>query len=243
MSATIDFQAFTSSSGEFIIKELAILSHQTLRVQHWIFKPPYEESCIDSASRQIKQWLEKNHHGLKWASGNIEYTRLKSILLVAVMHYNTLYVKGREKAQHLKNLLERHVIDLTDLGCPSLKTLPHLQFYCEQHQENKMQCAQQNVYRLAQWCLDNPDVTDMKLYNARLKSFAAFSNVNVKAEDLANTGFYYCYWNDTVACAYCNVELHQWMATDIPREEHKRWSPRCPFINDKTLMQDVCGIY
>jgi Inhibitor of Apoptosis domain len=242
MSASIDFQAFTSSSGEFIIKELAIISHQDFKVQHWIFKPPYSENCVSAATRKIKTWLENNHHGIKWSQGNTDFTRLKSTLLFVTIPYKVLYVKGKEKAKHLQTLLERHVIDIADLGCPALKDLPHLPFYCKHHQETKMQCALQNVFRLAQWCMEQSDITNMKQYSARLKTFKHFPSVNVKPEDLAESGFYYCHKNDTVTCVYCNVELSQWQPTDKPQEEHKRWSPRCPLITSFTLGPDVCGI-
>lgn len=159
MSATIDFQAFDSSDGGFVIKELAIINHHNYEVEFWVFKPPFEEKNLDPHSRRTAQWLKYNHHGLDWNDGNVDFCKLKRLIRAAVLPYHTLYAKGYEKAGYLQGILHRPVIELATLGCPSLYALPCLDYQCFNHYKPDMQCAINNAVRLAYWCNHN-GVTD-----------------------------------------------------------------------------------
>ena len=53
----------------------------------------------------------------------------------------------------------------------------------------------------------------------------------VDKNELAAAGFYFTDFKDVVCCTFCYVRLVQWKQEDMPYEEHKRWSPACPFIN------------
>ncbi len=49
-------------------------------------------------------------------------------------------------------------------------------------------------------------------------------------EDLAKSGFYYFNQGDACQCIYCLIILSDWTETDVPNQEHRKWSNRCPFV-------------
>ena len=63
----------------------------------------------------------------------------------------------------------------------------------------------------------------------------------VHAEDLARSGFVYTGNQDSVQCFRCEVALRGWEHGDTAEGEHRRHSPRCPFLNemDRGLLQNV----
>jgi len=50
---------------------------------------------------------------------------------------------------------------------------------------------------------------------------------------MAAAGFYYLRRDDIVRCAFCGVEVGNWVVGDDPKEDHKKWAPRCAFINGR----------
>lgn len=64
---------------------------------------------------------------------------------------------------------------------------------------------------------------------------------------MAAAGFYYpgysydvcdckaSFRTDTVRCAFCGIMLRDWKAGDNPVAEHKKWSPSCKFVIEKTM--------
>lgn len=48
---------------------------------------------------------------------------------------------------------------------------------------------------------------------------------------LAEAGLYYTKEGDVVKCFACDVKLSQWLSTDIPLCEHRKWSPGCIFLS------------
>jgi hypothetical protein len=52
----------------------------------------------------------------------------------------------------------------------------------------------------------------------------------MNVENLAKSGFYYFNQGDSCQCIYCLIIISDWTETDIPKVEHRKWSPACPFI-------------
>ncbi|RZC35564.1 BIR and/or zf-C3HC4 3 domain containing protein [Asbolus verrucosus] len=98
---------------------------------------------------------------------------------------------------------------------------------------------------------------DHQIEANRLKTFENWDNEAVTPEMLAKAGFYSLNnSNDLVKCAFCNAEVCRWEPGDNPLEEHRKWSPNCPFLKQKQQQmnlppflkdlppgQDVCGIH
>ncbi|XP_050710369.1 baculoviral IAP repeat-containing protein 7-B-like [Eriocheir sinensis] len=57
----------------------------------------------------------------------------------------------------------------------------------------------------------------------------------LKPEDLARDGFIYLREADHCACVFCRGIVGAWEKGDIPRKEHQRHFPQCPFVNGKPV--------
>lgn len=157
MEFVLDFQGFKSGNNDFIVKEMAIISIDGQIYELQLFQPPCSFSELPSDVKKQVLWLEKQYHGLYWGSGFRQYSDLKDIFKGLNIDGN-VYVKGKEKQQFVVKLLSDYsvnVIDLEDLGCPSLTELK------QQVQLNTMKpcsfnhnfsnCAYINVHVLQQW--------------------------------------------------------------------------------------------
>lgn len=72
---------------------------------------------------------------------------------------------------------------------------------------------------------------DMRRLSNRRKSFWTWPKSNpLDPNLLAESGFYYMKHSDNTKCAFCEVELFNWMRGDDPFFEHYRSSPNCSFI-------------
>jgi hypothetical protein len=69
-------------------------------------------------------------------------------------------------------------------------------------------------------------------YKARLASFKDWPKfMTPGAKDLAKAGLIYGGHSDRVHCFWCGIILRDWESKDGAWQEHKRWSPRCAFVN------------
>ncbi|XP_059485425.1 uncharacterized protein LOC132202487 [Neocloeon triangulifer] len=88
--------------------------------------------------------------------------------------------------------------------------------------------------------LKNNDVGDVPVINPssyiyeahRLYSLLSsrWINPNVKEYDLAKWGFYYTGVDDNCRCVFCKLEVRGWEPGDKAEGEHRRWNPKCPFL-------------
>jgi len=85
------------------------------------------------------------------------------------------------------------------------------------------------------------------LESARLESFQDWPLDRPGGAELARAGFHYTTFSDKVKCNFCGIVLGKWREFDNPLEEHKRWSPNCPFVenpgltNNVSTLQEECG--
>ncbi|XP_046986426.1 baculoviral IAP repeat-containing protein 7-like [Schistocerca americana] len=105
---------------------------------------------------------------------------------------------------------------------------------------------------------------DWSIYKSeveRLKTFRNWSVSFIDKEKLAAAGFVYYWGSDGVKCAFCHAEIGHWVRGDDPFQEHKKWSPTCPFVSgfdvgnvpidestlpfrpQKNRACDTCGIF
>lgn len=123
MKFFVDMQGFNDSSGQFIVKELGIVSEEeNSRPLHYLFEAPYEFETISSKMRACNSWLTRNLHHLPWHVGDVPYSRLNATL--EVLKDSVTFVKGCEKKQLLEERVKCEVFDLNECdGCPSLSKL------------------------------------------------------------------------------------------------------------------------
>lgn len=66
----------------------------------------------------------------------------------------------------------------------------------------------------------------------RLKTFGPWKqSYHVTPLDLTKNGFIYRGPEDRVKCVFCRKIIYKWEEGDVVEEEHRRISPKCPFVN------------
>lgn len=161
--AIIDVQGFfvhkSNKKQDFVLKEICVFIDN--KYIHHIVSSPYHYSSLNKQTKKQIYWLQTNHHGLNWESGNTSWTELRSRLLFLInLHVKTIYVKGENKIQWIKELFDDsslNVINMENFGCTiSLHKPTNLQ-PCEYHTQRKKNinimyhCALQNVQQLRRW--------------------------------------------------------------------------------------------
>lgn len=148
----VDFQGFGVFNNGFILKEIAVFHND--HHHHFIVNSPFNLNLLSTPLRRQASWLYQNYHGLTWNSGFTNFSRVK-IFLREQIQSGVVYVKGTEKSQWLRELLNSEnieVINLEDIySCPSLKELRRIfpnQIKCLSHGKC---CALQNVYLLSKF--------------------------------------------------------------------------------------------
>ena len=80
--------------------------------------------------------------------------------------------------------------------------------------------------------------TPYATYESRLDTFKQWPKyMTPRPDELAAAGFYYQGPSDRVTCYCCKVRLLNWKPTDVPIDEHMRYSPNCPLVNS---VCDMC---
>ena len=77
----------------------------------------------------------------------------------------------------------------------------------------------------------NEDILNYEKF--RIESFNNWPKQYIDVRELARNGFYYLSYSDTTKCYFCDLEASNWRVEDDPKNEHKKWSPFCPLMNEK----------
>ncbi|KAJ8922020.1 hypothetical protein NQ315_008659 [Exocentrus adspersus] len=88
-------------------------------------------------------------------------------------------------------------------------------------------------------------------FRFRLKTFDNWPNPQISKTTLAKAGFVYTGQDDIVQCPLCKIEGYRWVSGDNPMEDHREWSPSCPFVRrvehdhseGSSRSLDTCGLY
>jgi hypothetical protein len=152
----VDLQGFTVKE-KFVVKEVAVLKRGNV-LTHYIFTNSVPWSALTKSERSCVSWLTAYHHGLRWGDGIVQYWKAKHLITTAVYDENDneaiVYVKGHEKREWLKNILDVNVrndviIETVDADYEDIESLNNLDttntIKCGKHVKN---CAMQNVFKL-----------------------------------------------------------------------------------------------
>ncbi|CAG0901867.1 unnamed protein product [Darwinula stevensoni] len=83
----------------------------------------------------------------------------------------------------------------------------------------------------------NPNRKKMLCHAKRLCSFEFFPKRHiVSTDEMARWGLYYTGIRDETDCIFCRLIIHNWEYGDNPYEEHRRFSPNCPLIRGRNIM-------
>lgn len=122
MIAIVDVQFLFAENHEEIVKQVTIHDIKNNNTECFTFKPPKNKFPDNDSIRQNK-WLEINHHGLNWFHGDLEYEESKSFLKEKLEKFQVIFTKGLSKVKYLETIIYWPIVDITDIGCPSLNSL------------------------------------------------------------------------------------------------------------------------
>jgi hypothetical protein len=145
----IDFTYLEGRDGEVVVKELAVADSMNNRVSLYVFKRPYAWEEVPMLNARINQAM---NHGCNWNDGDILYSELETILHREASSAVAIYCFGTLKTAFISNLIERTVIDITQLGCPQLQDIcfPTISCAIACHKKSKYFCALRSTHSLAQ---------------------------------------------------------------------------------------------
>jgi len=145
----IDFTFFEGRDCELVVKELAVVDSHSNRVSSYVFKRPYSWDEVPALSARINQAIS---HVCNWNDGDVLYSELETVLHREASSAVAIYCFGPQKSQYISGLMDRTVIDITQLGCPPLADISlqciSCTFAC--HKVRHV-CALRTAYSLAQW--------------------------------------------------------------------------------------------
>lgn len=150
----IDFQGFRGAENVFIFKEIAALTVNCETFYTFLFSPPTEKNSLPQEIQHQNTWLANNHHGLEYDRGFTSYEELYNILHDLLSDFQTVYVKGREKRNEILKVFDhQNIINIEDLGCPSIKQLSenYCSTACLWHKNRNSTCATLNVKNIRFW--------------------------------------------------------------------------------------------
>lgn len=168
MKLILDIQGFRGEENQFIFKELSAVSVNCEAFYNFLFKPPDNRVKFAADVQRTNSWLTKNHHGLEYTQGVVLYEELSAVLQQLMSNVHTVYVKGEEKRKEiLKILTHPNIINIEELGCPSVKQL--CETYCESaclwHKSKSFICATRNVKNILCWYNEHNRPQDMSESN------------------------------------------------------------------------------
>lgn len=147
--AIVDVQGFFLPSSGFVLKEIAILTHDNLF--HWIFRPPQNLPKLTDTDKYQILWASKYHHQFPWYSGFEKYEEAEKLIESALENIEKIYVKGLQKCNWISFFLKKkiEIINVEDLDCNiRLKDDMPYKFCCTFHSGV---CAVYNAHKISAW--------------------------------------------------------------------------------------------
>jgi len=86
--------------------------------------------------------------GCKWNDGDFPHSELETVLHREVSSAVAIYSFGPQRTNFISSLIDRTVIDITQLGCPELAdiSLPAISCMFACHNKSKHLCALRTAY-------------------------------------------------------------------------------------------------
>ena len=164
MRYILDAQGFWQQGNSLVLKELAIVPIDRAldadpRLYTYLFKAPYPWKRLTQKYRDKNLWLMQNYHGLKWDSGNFEYTQVRSILQEELSDATMIYVDGPERKEWLEDILDKSVMNIRELGY--VKPARAVVTVCANHSAlRKVVCALHHAKLMRDYALHHEEAMD-----------------------------------------------------------------------------------
>ena len=131
-----------------MVKDLATVDSHSNRVSSYVFKRPYSWEDL-SFNVRLNEAID---HGCNWNDVYVPYSDLENVVQCQASSAVVIYCFGSLKTEFISSLINRTVIDITQLGCPpngdiNLSAIS-CTFACH---KSKHVCALRTAYSVAQW--------------------------------------------------------------------------------------------
>lgn len=167
MDIIIDIQGFVGpQDGEFMPKEIALLSMDASYVGHWIIQPPVPYNDLPEDVRRLNCWLTQCLHGIEWFEGETNARKWRNLIRDITYAAGRIFVCGRNKALYLKSIVSREVYDLEVYTMSSSFNNPEsMNFFskCFLHATRKPQdsiCALNKAHKLRSFLMGSKSPLD-----------------------------------------------------------------------------------
>lgn len=154
MDVIVDIQALYDKESRFLPKEVAVVTLQNDFSGHWIVAAPYDFTELPRHIATNNNSLTCFHHGLEWTDGDTNIEKLYSNLRAVTRHAIRIYVRGLQKAELLRSVLGRDIVNLEDFEGPPFRKMPVSESYCIYHgvaKDDFTKCALNNAMRIKRW--------------------------------------------------------------------------------------------
>lgn len=156
MDVIVDIQALYDKEARFLPKEVAVVTMQNDFIGHWIVAPPYDFSELPRRIALNNNSLTCFHHGLEWIDGDTSIEKLFLNLRAVTRYAIRIYVRGLQKAELLRSVLGRDIVNLEDFEGPPFRKMPTSETYCIYHgiaNDDLTKCALNNAMRIKRWLI------------------------------------------------------------------------------------------
>lgn len=154
MDVIIDIQALYGKHGEFLPKEIAVTTLQGEHFGHWVIDAPYDFSELPKEIGASNNRLTCFHHGLEWVDGDTPLPKVYNALRSMCRYALRIYTRGVQKAEILRDVLGRDIVNLEEYDGPTFKNMPDYDSWCIYHgvsKEDAAKCALNNVGKIKRW--------------------------------------------------------------------------------------------
>jgi len=157
----IDYEAFQHGKEDgIIIKELCVMAADNpLKSGCFVFKPPFEWTCLRPDQQGTYSYEERCLHHLSWAEGDVQFCAdcvQNSLTWFAGMHNVVFLALGEQKVRILQNKLPKLcILDYRDIDARcknvSLHNLPTAPTHitCTYRNHGRIHCAVLKCFRLS----------------------------------------------------------------------------------------------
>ena len=148
MQCWIDAQDYCNTSAKFIPKEVAVVTPSS--VTKYVITYSNQLRSFETFDRKLILWATKNYHRIPYYAGDTHESALKAKIYQSTALCTEIYTKGSDKAVWLEGLLQKPVVDLHALGCPSLRKV-ELRPACSEHLSADSRCAVSGALFMREW--------------------------------------------------------------------------------------------
>jgi len=117
-SYVVDIQGF-DVYGNFIPKELCVVSVESTFVRHRMIGPPTHYQRLSPQLKKQVNFVTNHIHGLYWDQGYALERDVLDLLRELLKYADKVFIKGSERVNYLKNLLKNISAKVIDLDINS----------------------------------------------------------------------------------------------------------------------------